>query len=250
MKDRVYIFLNKELSNPQKIVQSTHLGIESSRHYKSDIHPSVIVLSITLKELDSIKQTLQKRNINFVDFFEPLFNSVTGLATEPISKDQAKYLQHFAMIKDKDFNLSFPIWHPPLSETRVKLSAEEEKDFKELMMIESYDKEKEFNELLVLSKKHVYEDGISNKFTYSVSNKIEVLGFNFIKDMVDLWINTELSHGLNYLFIQGLFHGASEYLDDRNSIFLIETLESVKTNDTKHNAFLEAISLLNLKETK
>lgn len=124
MKNRVYVFLDKNLNNPQKLVQSTHLGIESTRKFPSNVHPSVIVLSIDLNQVDNIKKTLTQRGIQFTDFFEPLFDSVTGLATEPISKEQAKYLQHFAMIKEKDFNLKFPILHPPLSETKVKLNAE------------------------------------------------------------------------------------------------------------------------------
>lgn len=98
MKDRVYIFLDKTLTNPQKIVQSTHLGIESNRQFPSETHPSVIVLSVTPEQFLSIKQTLEKRSIKCVDFYEPLFDKVTGIATEPISKETGKYLQHYPMI--------------------------------------------------------------------------------------------------------------------------------------------------------
>ena len=102
-KDRVYIFVDKNLTNPQKVVQSTHLGIESQKQYPSEVHPSVIVLAISLDQINYIKETLIKRSIKFVDFYEPLFDKITGIATEPISKDIGKYLQHFPTIKEKDF---------------------------------------------------------------------------------------------------------------------------------------------------
>lgn len=134
---KVYIFLDKTLSNPQKIVQSTHLGIESNRHYPCDHHPSVVVLSVTSDQFEEIKKTLNKREIKSIDFYEPLFDKVTGIATEPITPNKGKYLQHFPMIKDKDFiseNKSI-VWHPPLPANfrSAPLSLEEEQLFEELI---------------------------------------------------------------------------------------------------------------------
>lgn len=138
---RIYIFLNKHLSNPQKIVQAVHLGVESGRTFDlSEEHPSVIVLAIELKDIEKIKEYLNKKSIRCVDFYEPLLKSVTGLATEPISLDTGKFLQHFPTIKEKDFMVldSFPVWHPPLPEgyKSAPLSKEEEAAFTELMEIE------------------------------------------------------------------------------------------------------------------
>lgn len=137
-KERVYIFLDKTLTNPQKAVQATHLGIESGRHFPCDVHPSVLVLAINLSQSSEIKATLTKRGIKFVEFYEPLFDKVTGIATEPISMDVGKYLQHYPMLKDKDFIAGQPntvVWHPPLPPgyKSAPLSQEEEMLFQELI---------------------------------------------------------------------------------------------------------------------
>lgn len=103
MKDRVYVFLNKELSNPQKTVQVAHLAMESARKFPSESHPSLIVLAIDLSMIEGIKKYLLKKDIQSVEFFEPLFEEITGLVTAPLTKNQGKMLQHYPMIKDKDF---------------------------------------------------------------------------------------------------------------------------------------------------
>ena len=100
---RVYIFLNKELSDPQKIVQSSHLALESAREFQIEHHPSIIVLGIVRSNLMDIEKYLKAKNIKFVNFFEPDINEVTGLATQPLDTVTSKLLQHFPMIKIKDF---------------------------------------------------------------------------------------------------------------------------------------------------
>ena len=134
MKDRVYIFLDKSISNPQKTVQSAHLGMESIRHFSCEVHPSVIVLAINLNEIEKIKEYLSKKGIRFVEFFEPLFDKISGISTEPISKETSKVLQHYSTIKDRDFIQ--PIVVEPRRSHTVDLSPEEEAIFEELMVIE------------------------------------------------------------------------------------------------------------------
>lgn len=251
MKNRVYIFLDKNLSNPQKIVQSTHLGIESARKFHAEIHPSIIVLSITLEEIESIKTTLMKRDIQFVDFYEPIFDSITGLATEPISKDQGKYLQHFSTIKEKDFLNQSIIWSPPLPPNyKPKLSKDEEATFNELIKIEKDMEELElttFKELASLSRKYYYEDGMSSPFTNKVGMIFEKHGMDLFKGVLDYWIKDDLSLGQSFSFIKGIAHGIhnSSILEASDVIKYLETL--LKQSDLqghKKEALIEAIEFL------
>ena len=141
IKDRVYVFLNKELSNPQKTVQVAHLAMESARKFPSENHPSLIVLAIDLSMIEGIKKYLLKKDIQSVEFFEPLFESITGLVTAPLTAAQGKLLQHYPMIKDKDFlpKPSASLWVPTsLNEDELKMfdelmSAEREESIKNIL---------------------------------------------------------------------------------------------------------------------
>lgn len=104
MKRRIYIFLDKTLDNPQKVVQGAHLALESGRTFNTEgDHPSIIVLAISTEEMDNIQLYLEKQAIKNITFFEPIFNKHTGIATEIIDEKRAKKLQHFSMMKNKHF---------------------------------------------------------------------------------------------------------------------------------------------------
>ena len=105
MKRKIYIFLDKTLPNPQKVVQGAHLALESGRTFNTGgEHPSIVVLAISIEEMNNIQLYLEKQEIKNITFFEPLFNKHTGIATEVIDEARGKKLQHFSMIKNKHFN--------------------------------------------------------------------------------------------------------------------------------------------------
>jgi hypothetical protein len=79
MKNRIYILLDQSLSNQQKVVQAAHLSLEVIREY------------------------LAKKRIDSVDFYEPLLEAVTGIATVPLTPADGKFLQHLPMLKSRDF---------------------------------------------------------------------------------------------------------------------------------------------------
>ena len=104
MKNRIYILLDAALSNQQKVVQAAHLSLEVVRlRGTSEEHPSIIVLAIDQNSFAHVREYLQKKKLEYVDFYEPLLGFVTGLATIPLTPDQGKLLQHFPMLKNKDF---------------------------------------------------------------------------------------------------------------------------------------------------
>lgn len=104
MKNRIYILLDKSLTNQQKVVQAAHLSLEVARLKGiSGEHPSIIVLGIHRDSLDQIRKYLAKKNLEHVDFYEPLLNFITGIATVPLSIDEGKLLQHIPMLKSHDF---------------------------------------------------------------------------------------------------------------------------------------------------
>lgn len=102
---RIYIFLRKDLSNPQKVVQSSHLSLESCHKFgvPETGHPSIIVLRTERKDLDKINSFLSEKNIRSVSFFENDISDFTGIATEPLTKEQAQCLKKFQLLSQKDF---------------------------------------------------------------------------------------------------------------------------------------------------
>jgi hypothetical protein len=102
---RIYIFLRKDLSNPQKVVQSSHLSLESCHKFGMPItgHPSIIVLKINRADLELINTFLDKKNIKSVSFFENDISDFTGIATEPLTIEQSKQLSQFKLLTLKDF---------------------------------------------------------------------------------------------------------------------------------------------------
>lgn len=105
---RTYVFVRKDLSDPQKVVQASHLALESGltfgRPSDGSIHPSIIVLSVERLEFDRIKNYLEKKNIRFVDFYENDIEDLTGVATEPLTTHQGRYLRHYKLMKERDFD--------------------------------------------------------------------------------------------------------------------------------------------------
>lgn len=100
----MYILLDKTLSNPQKVVQSSHLSLESTRILGPFLeHPSIIVLKIKPQQIEDLKKYLDLKEIKHITFYENLLKKITGIATIPLTKEEGKLLQHLAMLKDEDF---------------------------------------------------------------------------------------------------------------------------------------------------
>ncbi len=100
----MYILLDEDLSNPQKVVQSSHLALEATRSLGPLLeHPSIIVLKIKKTQIEDLKSFLDLKGIKYVTFYESLVSKITGIATIPLTKQEGKTLQHLPMLKNEDF---------------------------------------------------------------------------------------------------------------------------------------------------
>lgn len=96
----MYIFVRKDLSSSQIVVQAAHAAVESARkHLKhDDIHPHFVLLSVNnLDELIKVANKLEKENILFEIFFEPDIGEHTSIATELIT-DKRHLFKSYKML--------------------------------------------------------------------------------------------------------------------------------------------------------
>lgn len=106
-KKYVYLFIRRDLSNPQKIVQSCHAAMEMSRHHMNteDEHPSLVVIGIKSEEkLKNASSRIQGLGIDIKEFYEPLFdNQLTSFATAPVGEEIREHFKKYNLIKEESF---------------------------------------------------------------------------------------------------------------------------------------------------
>ena len=78
MKKRIYVILDKTLSDPQKVVQSSHLALESGYVFgrPKEGHPSIVILAVNPENIPSLRLYLEKKGVKFIDFYEFTFDSM------------------------------------------------------------------------------------------------------------------------------------------------------------------------------
>ena len=94
----MYVIVRKDLSFPQKAVQSAHAAIEAARtfipsknHEENidclDNHPHLIICEVRdEKKLKSTEKKLKENGIRYRMFIEPdIGDQITAIATEPLS---------------------------------------------------------------------------------------------------------------------------------------------------------------------
>lgn len=105
-----YVFVRKDLSIPQIVVQTAHATLELARSgFCSNLHPHLVVLEIdNEKNLLKIPEMLQQLDIRYTPFIEPDRNfETTAIATEPVSSDKRKHFRKFKLLKgDSNASLS------------------------------------------------------------------------------------------------------------------------------------------------
>lgn len=101
-----YIFIRKDLTLPQQIVQASHAALQGGHVFGSASSTSFIVLIGMKTEADLLKTSmyLEKKNIEYEIFHEP-DNDIgyTAIATKPLFEDQRKFLQHFDLYKETKY---------------------------------------------------------------------------------------------------------------------------------------------------
>lgn len=98
-----YVFVRQDLSQSQRVVQSSHACIEAARQFldKTDEHPHLVVISVPdLDQLMEIASYLDSKMVRFVAFFEPDISQYTSIATEPVRAESRKLFRKFKLLKE------------------------------------------------------------------------------------------------------------------------------------------------------
>jgi hypothetical protein len=98
----MYVFVRKDLTHSQQVVQASHACIEASRFFlKPDIeHPHLVVIGVkNQNKLKKCIEHLQQLNIYYKEFIEPdIGNEVTAVATIPISGEIRTHLAKYCLL--------------------------------------------------------------------------------------------------------------------------------------------------------
>ncbi len=99
----MYVFVRKDLSPSQIVVQSCHASMESARNFlsKDDEHPSVIVFGIKNEaKLRSIAEQIRKSGIFIKEFFEPdIGHQLTAIASAPVHGEVRAIFSKYCLLK-------------------------------------------------------------------------------------------------------------------------------------------------------
>ena len=97
----MYVFIRKDLELEQKVVQATHAGIESTRRFKQEDHPRLVVIDLKNEnKLKKIMAEMKSKGIEIVEFVEE-DGSITSFATRPIRHEERKIFGRFSLFKEK-----------------------------------------------------------------------------------------------------------------------------------------------------
>ena len=99
----IYIITRKDLTFPQKAVQSSHAAIEAANAFydpKVVDHPH-LVLSELPSELHLLKlvDKLSLEGLRFIIWREPDLNEITAIATEPIFGAKRKLFKKLQLLR-------------------------------------------------------------------------------------------------------------------------------------------------------
>lgn len=100
----IYVFIRKDLSLPQQVVQSSHACIEAAKSFLSNDleHPHLVVLGVKGEhQLYTAAQKLDKAGIRYRTFIEPDRNDeATAIATEPVFGEKRHLFRTYRCLGD------------------------------------------------------------------------------------------------------------------------------------------------------
>jgi hypothetical protein len=99
----VYVFVRRDLSFPQQVVQACHAAIEAATLLSpGDDHPHLVVLGVKSElQLRNALRRLTQYGICCKPFYEDdLGNQLTSFATQPISGDSRQLFKNYQCLRD------------------------------------------------------------------------------------------------------------------------------------------------------
>lgn len=96
----VYVFVRKDLSHSQQVVQTSHACIEMARRIPDVIpHPHLVVIGIkNQQKLEKISKEIEE-HVLVHRFYEPDGNEgLTAFATQPVVEEQRKIFRKYMLL--------------------------------------------------------------------------------------------------------------------------------------------------------
>lgn len=109
--NHVYIFIRRDLSFPQQVVQSCHAAIEAAKSLFSPEldHPHLVVCGIRdERQLHRALRKVEQAGIKCCPFYEPdRGNELTSFATEPVFSDRRHIFKRYNCLADPSCSSGF-----------------------------------------------------------------------------------------------------------------------------------------------
>lgn len=104
MKQYAYILVRTDLTNTQRVVQSSHVAFEMAQKNKLEYHPSMVLIGIkNLSKLEREAERLEAMGFTVTKFYEPLINNeLTAIGVLAGGDDRSK-LKRYQLLTDISF---------------------------------------------------------------------------------------------------------------------------------------------------
>lgn len=96
----MYVFVRRDLSIAQQIIQSAHATFEVGLVEDISKSPNFVLIGVdNLQHLRNVERVLQAGGIGYNIFFEPDVDQHTAIATAPIKGNKRKFFKHFELYR-------------------------------------------------------------------------------------------------------------------------------------------------------
>lgn len=95
-----YLFIRRDLSKPQQIVQASHAALQAGNRFGAHSHLVLIAVE-SEDELTKAADHLEQHDIEFEMFHEPDFDTGhTAICTRPLAGAERRPLRRFQLMKE------------------------------------------------------------------------------------------------------------------------------------------------------
>ena len=104
MKQYAYILVRTDLTNTQRVVQSSHVAFEMAQNNKLEHHPSMVSIGIkNLSKLEREIERLESMGFTVTKFYEPLINNELTAIGVLAGGDERSKLKRYQLLTDISF---------------------------------------------------------------------------------------------------------------------------------------------------
>jgi hypothetical protein len=93
MSPYTYLFVRKDLSIAQQMVQASHAALDAGKAFEGNGGTNLVLIGVTdLHELREVARYLEITQVDHVMFFEPDIDQHTAIATSPLTTNRERRL--------------------------------------------------------------------------------------------------------------------------------------------------------------